>query len=224
MATTYTGRVMYPTNFGVPSPLDVAVQSFRIPRFAGSTRRPWTVGHHLLACDLFAVKHLLRAPPDRAGPLLPHERRLRSALLTHDAEELCTGDIPTTWKVDAVREMVLPVKLRIWEEYSAAGPLTPEEVGWVKGVDRTLLLAEAHAVAHENFWLASGFNRALVDQRAVDVVETVLRLYGDPADFMHEGSVAVTAYLTALLDALGAQRFFDLLESMGQRERTESLL
>lgn len=176
MATTYTGRLLTPTNFGVPSPLDMAVQMGRLPRFAGATRAwPWSVLHHVNACYRYA---LLAGKSDRSIDML----------LLHDAEECATGDIPTTWKTEDIRSMQHRLSEKIFQIY--LGPKWGKhgfDVSHRKSVsvvDFVLLVAEMEVVGPPGVLAHSGLDCSGLPVMSVDgameIVREVLNQYSDP--------------------------------------------
>lgn len=79
---TYTGISITPDSIQSPSPTDLAVQMYRICRYAGAIR-----------CSLLLHSYLV------AGLIEPYadDNTLAWALL-HDANECVLGDIPHPWK------------------------------------------------------------------------------------------------------------------------------
>lgn len=218
--TTYTGRVIFPSNYGIPAPLDLAVQLGRLPRWCGATQGWWSVLHHLRVCDVIATALFDGA----ASPLWPRETQpwadstaepaFRAALLLHEADEVCTGDIPTTWKCREQRLMVEGLQKRTLEAY--AGHLMPRSMGGsfaaaldtdVKFVDRLVLWAEALEVGPPRALETSGLVTSRYTDRLASVargaVRSVAKLYRSPCDSAEEGSALVVWYLRALEELTG---------------------
>lgn len=138
MPLTYTGRNVKPGNGAHPSLIDIAVGLSRQPRFAGQTRRWWSVLDHTLFGD-----ELMRHRVDTAS-------ELRLAWLLHDAHEAITGDVPTDVKKLTELGMIQDgLDYRILEAYY---PAWDQNGRWtrdhdeVKAIDKRCLLAEAHVV------------------------------------------------------------------------------
>jgi len=104
---TLSGQLVMPgATSAAPSLSDIARGLSQLPRFAGQTRRRWSVLEH----SLF-VAHLL-TPAQLQGQ---HGRLVRLKALMHDAHEVATGDIPTTWKTGEIRhrQQMLDVTIAI---------------------------------------------------------------------------------------------------------------
>lgn len=194
MATTYTGRVLLPTNLGVPSPLDIAVGLGRLPRWAGTTRIwPWCVLHHVVHCDAL-LKLLVSAPT----------RELQLAVLLHDADEVATGDIPTTWKTPEMRAAQAKLRTRVYRRYIGRA-LTAGEQSIVDRVDHLALVAEAHDAAPTMAlqvsgvagwtWMEEGNDRI---EQARAILKRVAYDYRAPYDTQHEGGAGVKWFLGRL--------------------------
>lgn len=148
MTTTYTGRLLTTTNFGVPSHLDIAVQLGRLPRFAGATRRyPWSVLHHVCACYAFAENNGVSFEG-------------KAVILLHDAEECATGDVPTTWKNDALRSAQHRLSDRLFNSMRGPTLLSASDIEFgkveCKKVDMLMLVAEMYEVGPPNVLEHSG--------------------------------------------------------------------
>ena len=148
MATTYTGRLLTPTNFGVPSPIDLAVQLGRLPRFVGATREwPWTVLHHVLAMYRVAEEeHSVHGHHFYDGYAL--------GILLHEADELATGDVPTTFKTDDLRARQKHVKGFVQQVYNRDS----EEDRRVKSLDWCMMAAEMDVVGPPHVHEHSGMD------------------------------------------------------------------
>lgn len=197
MATTYTGRLLMPTNFGVPSPLDIAVQLGRLPRFAGATRVwPWSVLHHTVACLKYAYEF---------GAMSQFELAL---LALHDAEECATGDVPTTWKGTETRTWQDRLSGRLfrrylrWEEKGNSPQYVADSLEQVKKVDTLLLVAEMYEVgpplvlSHSGFDCHGLYNSNL--EAARGVVRQVAYDFSRPGDSQYEYGSLVLWYLMQL--------------------------
>lgn len=119
---TFTG-VHCTREFGAPTLRDIAVQSMRIPRFAGSTGVFYPVGMHLLL-----VADLLPAHLEHHG-------------LLHDAAEVCVSDIPRPMKTRSQRAVEHRVLRRIYASLGLRYP-TQEEEALVKTADMRAVNAE----------------------------------------------------------------------------------
>lgn len=129
---TYSGRMVSVSQDSVPSESDIALSLSRQPRFAGMTRRWWSVLDHSLYVAKLAIL-------DRLEP------RVVVAALLHDAHEF-TGDIPTPFKTSAQREMQQAMDKQIFMAYMPGGHITYGERAGVKALDERALLAEAYVV------------------------------------------------------------------------------
>jgi len=141
MPLTYTGRLVEAEGEEYPSLVDIAVGLSRQPRFAGQTRRWWSVLDHTLFCDEL-VKDIVKPPFD-----LHTVRLWRLAVLLHDAHEALTADVPTTLKPKALKDIQGRLDIRIMDAYFPGG--SGSYGGWhldVKAIDRRALMAEAHIV------------------------------------------------------------------------------
>ena len=192
--TTLTGRILYPTNFEVPSMVDVAVQLGRLPRYAGATAVwPWSVLHHTWVC-------MQLARLERYGF---SEREILMVAL-HDAEEVATGDVPTTWKPAELREMQRRLRHRIWAEVCGCSPTAIES--WeadVSEVDKLALLAEMHAgIAPPDALAHSGLQHCYVNpaqlDEAVAITRQVHQMYDDPKDCQYGTGLLVLHFLEAV--------------------------
>ena len=134
---TYSGNLVT-IESGAPSIVDIAVQTGRMPRFAGSTGPWWSVLHHHLVCYSLALSQ------DKDDTML----RLHCGL--HDAHEAITGDCPTTWKPKALKKLQKTLDRRI---YKAFGLPTPNrrEKDMVRVIDRIALMAEAAILGPPGF-------------------------------------------------------------------------
>lgn len=172
MTTTYTGRLLTPRNYGVPRLKDVAVQSARLPRFAGATRVPlWTVAHHLTVVE--SLMEMMINP----------SRELMAFGLLHDADEVATSDIPTLWKPDNLRAEANKLKARVYRFYIGREP-EPGEAEVVTAIDRLALAAEAYGVGPPGVFLHAGLDGYRPDARdtAEAVVHATAAEYDDAND------------------------------------------
>lgn len=151
MPLTYTGRNVKPGNGVHPSLVDIAVGLSRQPRFAGQTRRWWSVLDH----TLFGAA-LIRQ--DMAGYWA---ERLELAWLLHDAHEAITGDIPTPLKTDELRKTQELLDDAIYGAFHPKWKHIADEQHWlageVKRTDRRTLAAEAQVAAGFNDSAAFGW-------------------------------------------------------------------
>jgi hypothetical protein len=117
---------------GTPTLSDIARGLSRIPRFVGQTDEPWTVAHHSLV-----VANLADHQPD-------DEQLILHGLL-HDAHEMMTGDIPTTFKTFDMRCLQEQLDKRIYAAFGLPRP-SPCQRQRIKDCDRQALLAEAYVL------------------------------------------------------------------------------
>lgn len=151
---TYTGRNVWPARTAPPgidltvgpSIEDIAVGLSRQSRFAGQTRRFYSVLCHsvigALAVDQFD----------------PSNQQLRRWLLLHDAHESVLSDVPTTWGNEILDEDKADLDERIAREHGLENHAT--HLLDIKRYDRALLASEAHALGHleaEKWWPRSGW-------------------------------------------------------------------
>lgn len=217
MSTTHSGRLLLPQNYGVPLLHDIAIQSGRIPRFAGACRVHWTLLHHLITCselgrNLFGIKH-----PSTLGLLL----------LLHDSDEIATSDIPTQWKAPEQRRLVDPLQARVLETYMGRLP-DPTERTICKRVDLLALTAEAIVVGPPGVLEHSGLN-AYADaqpagmlERATSIVNDVQRaLWALHHTMLGTGSSGVWWYLRLLRGAGVRNVFGEALEPPPEHQTAE---
>lgn len=179
MTTTRSGRLLAPRNYGVPTLHDIAVQSARIPRFAGAHRAPyWSVAHHLLVVS-DALRTIMQA--------LDHEPLMAVALL-HDADELATSDVPTLWKPPELREAAQALRDNVYREYVGRLPTQAEDDA-IKAVDRAALWAEGKVVGPPGVLVHAGLEGrrfrwagATINDDMEAIVARVRDTYPDPGD------------------------------------------
>jgi len=156
---TLSGRRFDLGSTFAPSIPDVAIGLSRIPRWAGSTVRPWSVLQHSLAARQLAG-------------LLDEHSQLYA--LWHDSEEMATGDIPSPFKAPEQRE--LGRTLRIWLFRQTLGLPYPSEgiQAVVKEIDDRLKIAEAHCLCHPLT------RESFCDPWDLEAVDAVWHLIGMP--------------------------------------------
>lgn len=145
MPVTYSGRVVrpYPKESEVPSLVDIAVGLSRQPRFAGQTKRWWSVLDHTLYAD-----ELARKPLEDSDVVSEDEeglRTLRLAVLLHDAHEAITADVPSDFKTPELRHQQQILDEGIYERYFQR-PVTQAIRDFVHAIDRRALIAEARVI------------------------------------------------------------------------------
>lgn len=142
MPLTYTGRNVTEKGWDYPSLTDIAVGLSRMPRFAGQTKRWWSVldhvlfGDHLIQWDAMKI----RLQGHETDPT--DDRLLRVTWLLHDAHEALTSDVPSPFKGEELRELQNTLDVRIFSAYGASYRFTDD----VKMYDGRALRAEAREV------------------------------------------------------------------------------
>lgn len=136
-----SGVLVLPENDAAPPLVDIALSLSRQPRFGGHTVDPWSVAEHSMVVALIAryrSAHIY-------GRVVAGTIQELYGLL-HDAHESVTGDIPSTWKVPAMRELQERLDARI---YYTLGLTPPGALlrALIHDCDRAALLAEAKIVA-----------------------------------------------------------------------------
>lgn len=120
-----------------PTLNDLILGMSRMPRFAGQTRIPYTVlDHSLFACAM-------------AQDEAPGVYALQLAVLMHDAHEAMTGDVPTPFKDDKLREIqrVLDRKISSLVCLNQCDCLFTDHDALIKMYDLRALRAEALVIA-----------------------------------------------------------------------------
>lgn len=159
MTTTYTGRLVTPTNMGVPHPRDMAVQLGRIPRYAGATVGWWSVLHHLYTCSQLVQQVATRdvlLVEGRADLGLVSTEVKELAVLLHEIDEVCTGDVPTPWKPIEFRRQSDPLQARAYTCYMGFNP-GPSLRAYIRHVDELALYGEMETVAPNGCMQHSGY-------------------------------------------------------------------
>jgi hypothetical protein len=128
--TTMNGAVITKES-GVPTLTDMAYALSRQPRWAGHTEGWWSLADH----SVFVAQ--------MAGD----DARLALAGLLHDAHEALTGDVPTPFKSDELREVQKTFDRRIFDAYfpggyAAALPYLEK----IKALDARCIYAEAMVI------------------------------------------------------------------------------
>lgn len=136
MPLTLSGRSVTAENDVAPSIVDIAVGLSRMPRFAGQTRRWWSVLDHTLFGDELVKQES------------HHDlRRARLAWLLHDAHECVTADVPTPFKDAYLRMQQAFLDEDIYDAYFPGRYLEARAfTEFVKVIDRRCLTAEALVV------------------------------------------------------------------------------
>lgn len=195
MPFTYSGRNVTPENTEHPSLTDIAISLSRMPRFAGHTRRWWSVlDHTLLGLKVLEDRNEHREP--------------KLVWLLHDAHESITGDIPTPVKTPELR---YKQELLDGLIYGAFAPKIDLERWSVKELDRECMIAEAHIIGPQVpvGRLNEAFGYKIWAQDAVRILEKELgvplpyRILGIPPTVdEQETHPAVVAYVTAMLEVM----------------------
>jgi hypothetical protein len=190
MCTTYTGRLVMPTNFGVPSALDIAISLGRECRWAGSVRVWWSVLHHVRAmCDMAAEMFVGEVPED-----------VRAHILLHDAHEAILRDVPSTWKTNEQRGQEQRLDARIYEAYLGGLP-SLDTNAQVKALDILCLRGECSALLPAATAYNAGINLDHQLQHTMDMRRVVMQLHGEyatPDSSVHENSPLVRWYIEEL--------------------------
>lgn len=141
---TLDGALVLPTNEQVPSLPAIATGLCRMPRFAGQTRRWWTVLHHsiVVACLAFVDDVIAGRAPDNL---------LIGAAALHDAHEALTGDVPTTWKTADLRRRQQALDRRLFAAYLGVSDLSLDMGRRLAALDQRALVAEAALVGPPGF-------------------------------------------------------------------------
>ncbi len=136
---TISGRHVTQTD-GAPSTSDICMVLPRVPRFAGHTLQYWTVGHHSLV-----VEELVEHWP--LLPLAPHTHLCaQKYALLHDAHEVCTSDVPTTLKPDALKKIQQQIDVRLFTQYGLFAQMPELIAKVVSHADSQALFAEAYVL------------------------------------------------------------------------------
>jgi uncharacterized protein len=139
-----------------PSPLDVEIEDIahglaRVARWNGQTigAHIFSVAQHTLLVDVITRQ--------RAGAV---DRRLRLAVLLHDAPEYVIGDMITPFKAvigDAYKETEKRLLAAIHLRFGLPTQLPDEVVDLIKAADRAAAHLEATALAGFSVTEAEGF-------------------------------------------------------------------
>jgi hypothetical protein len=157
---------------GNPTVPDIARGLARMPRFAGQTLVPWSVAEHSLVVEAIigAMFQNLK--------WLPPETTLYGLL--HDAHEMMTGDIPTTFKTEDMRRLQWRLDARLYKGLGISLPTVALRKA-VKDADNEALLAEARVVASPaNYVHICEERRAFAFDPYVQIVRDVLQSTEQP--------------------------------------------
>ena len=171
-----SGILLTPDNINDPDTRidleDILVGLSRQPRFAGHTRRWWTVLHHTLVCHFIGIR-----ADEWLG--LDSLQGFRAHLLMHDAHETVLGDIPGTWKMTYRKALEEDIDEVIFRSFNMP-TLHADDKAIVRWVDRQALAAEAEvlgpvgAITHYTIPAAS--------PTAVEVVESIAHAWEVESD------------------------------------------
>lgn len=106
---THSGVEVFPRGEGVPTLHDIGWNLAQMPRFAGSTSRPWSVFQHLM---LVAGLSEWMVVKQRGTRRVMIDAAINAWL--HDAHEAILGDIPSTWKTQERKDQEHNLDLRIY--------------------------------------------------------------------------------------------------------------
>ena len=130
---THSGAMVSPWR-GVPTLEDIALSLSRLPRFAGHTRRPWSVLQHSFVVE-------------RMAQLDGESSQVRLVALMHDWHESITGDVPSPMKGYDMADLQDLLDLRIYDAYFPGGADASLHFrDKVHALDKRVLLAEAVVV------------------------------------------------------------------------------
>lgn len=136
---TYTG-VHVTREFGAPTLRDIAVQTMRLFRFAGSGKKCWPVGMHLLlvadlANSVFQSKDGCRVIGDKS---------LEHHALLHDAAEAAMNDCPRPMKTVQAKKLEARITERIYHSLGLKLP-TLKEAELIHTADMRAVQVEGRA-------------------------------------------------------------------------------
>lgn len=141
---TFTGRHVFINNEVGPSVEDIAVSLGRIVRFAGATKKWWTVLHHSVLCETLLMDH------PRYMDLSLEERLLaRLYILLHDGHECIISDIPTTWKSGEMKVLQVTLDKRIRKELEIPEIVPAHIQELIAEIDEQALYSEAAEIGVE---------------------------------------------------------------------------
>lgn len=172
----------------IPSWTDLAVQLGRMPRFAGRTVPVWTVLHHSLVVEAIGASMVAERP-----------KRIRENLslymILHDDHEAFTGDIPTPFKTDSIRQTQAEISRQIRAKYGIPEP-PPRYKSLVKEADERSLAAEATLlVPGRGSLFAQPYDWPRPEPQDIEIVHFFLENYGTPHYTMYPDSPAVEAFV-----------------------------
>lgn len=124
--------------------IDLAVRTGRTPRYGGACRAEWwSVLHHSIA--MYRLIQFVERPRSHSG------RALLLYALMHDMHEAATGDIPSPFKTEAVRELQSELDQRFYNDTLSVEPPGEEVRKLIKVYDKYLLTAEGYALG-PTYW------------------------------------------------------------------------
>lgn len=116
-----------------------------LPRFAGNTSRPYSVGEHSLLVYQMVDDVLVQRAEAGDQLALEYGGDIAMQALMHDAAEYITGDIPAPvkYEVPEIREYEQKV---VWPVICEKFGIEPVMNDMVKGADWVALFVEAHSL------------------------------------------------------------------------------
>src|SRR4051812_10483059 len=100
----YHGESVWPDNDGVPDLFSCGVGLGRIFRFAGQTKKCYSILAHVQVCaELTEPQHRIHA-------------------LLHDMPEVCHSDVPTPWKTSAAKKSEKKLLRRFYKHHDIKMP------------------------------------------------------------------------------------------------------
>jgi hypothetical protein len=134
---THSGIWVTPTTGLVPSPLDIAVHSGRITRYAGALWSP-LLAHMVFVAEITWSELMMRTGP---GGCPNFDYPTWAWSLLHDAHETFMGEIPRRWKLPERKAQEKEADRRIAAAYGLLGSVIDHAL--IKEADERALLAEA---------------------------------------------------------------------------------
>lgn len=190
MVVTTNGIRVSTHNKNSPSLEDIAVQTGRMPRFAGATRPWWSVLHHHFVCGELAEEIGLASGIETST--------LKLYAMLHDAHEAITGDVPKGVKPEALSKYQEELDERIYQYFDIPEP-TPKIRRTVKIIDNTALIAEAKSLCPPE--IVAIFQTEGLDLysehilKCEKIIKSILRWLPTPDSTVYPHSIGVMNYI-----------------------------